>query len=83
MDRSAMEHRDIIEALAHKAGGGKLLAARLGVSESRISKWKLMGIPARRWPEVHRLCRALGLKRISFRDIEEGSPLCHKRDCAA
>lgn len=77
-----MEHRDIIEALAKKAGGGRFLAERLGVSESRISKWKLMGIPARRWPEVHRLCRQFGL-RYTFRDIETGSPLCHKRDCAA
>lgn len=66
-----MDHRGILNAI----GDYKDIAARLGVTPSRVSHWKSLGIPPRHWIAVARMARARHLRGITLDLIETTSPL--------
>ena len=44
-----------IDGMIHKCGGGKAIAAVLGVGETAVSNWKRNGLPARHIGRLHEL----------------------------
>jgi DNA-binding transcriptional regulator YdaS (Cro superfamily) len=69
-----MLHSKIIDDLAERIGTQQKLAGRLGVDDSRLSKWKLVGIPSRHWPALLRIAKRKGM-RLTLDQIEAASPL--------
>ena len=55
------EHALIIDRL----GGTAQLAARLGLSEEAVRKWRQRGIPAAQWHRIQELDRRISLKRLA------------------
>ena len=68
-----MQHAQIIDQLSERLGNQQKLADRLGVDDSRLSKWKGAGIPPRRWPELLRIAKRQGY-RLTLNQLENGSP---------
>ena len=63
-----MDHAELIERL----GGYRALADKLGRHPTTVFKWQSTGIPADLWPAVLRLCHRR--IKLTYRDLEEGSP---------
>jgi len=73
-----MLHSEIINTLAPRLGNQQNLAERLGVHESRLSKWKLVGIPSRHWPEFLRIAKQTATP-LTLDQIEAASPRRRRR----
>jgi hypothetical protein len=69
-----MMHARIIDDLADRIGSQQKLADKLGVDDSRLSKWKLVGIPSRHWPAFLRIAKQKRM-RLTLDQIEAASPL--------
>jgi DNA-binding transcriptional regulator YdaS (Cro superfamily) len=65
-----MDHKAILNAIADY----KVIAARLGVHPSSVSRWKRDGIPPEYWPAISRMARAKHLRGITLELIQAGSP---------
>jgi hypothetical protein len=83
-----LSHEKIIEKLAAKIEtpdgkpGSQLdLAALLGVDNSRLSKWKIVGIPPRHWPALLRIAKDRGMP-LSWKTLDQGSPLTSSNPAA-
>ena len=63
------DHRAILAAL----GDYKIIAERLGVSPTNVSRWKSDGIPPIHWISIVRMARAKHV-RISVDLIERTAP---------
>jgi hypothetical protein len=73
-----MLHNEIIDKLAPLLGNQQNLAERLGVHESRLSKWKIVGIPSRHWPEFLRIAKQTATP-LTLDQIEAASPRHRRR----
>jgi hypothetical protein len=73
-----MLHNEIIDKLAPLLGNQQNLAERLGVHESRLSKWKIVGIPSRHWPEFLRIAKQTATP-LTLDQIEAASPRRRRR----
>lgn len=65
-----MDHKAILNAIADY----KIIAARLGVAASSVSRWKSEGIPVAYWIPISRMARAKHLRGITLDLIELTSP---------
>lgn len=68
-----MSHRKIIEGLSGRMGSQSLLADKLGIGRSRITKWKTVGIPPRHWPKLLDLAKRHHY-RLTLNSIANCSP---------
>ena len=72
------KHARIIERLAHECGSQIELAETIGVSNTRLSKWKTFGVPPRHWPLLLRIAEQFRVP-LTLHDLDRGSPLTRKR----
>lgn len=65
-----MDHKCILERIGHYT----VIARKLGVHPSTVSRWKSEGIPRDRWEAVRRLARNRHLPGITVKAIRATAP---------